>query len=383
MGIRHALRMTRDTATITAALAETVQGGLFDDPSGMPIASPWSDPGALGRILFDDVFGVEDLPVTSRTSAMRIPAVARGRNLLVSTISRFPLVAFGGNPLLDPTVAPLPTQPSWPNRTTDGTSAALRLTWTVDDLIFHGWSLWWKSELAAGTRFPLAMERVNWDQWRVDDDTRRILINEQPVDQDRCVLIPGLHEGILNFGTDALRDARNLYAIVRERLENPSPNLDLHQTGGKQLSTAERDDLIDVWSAARKKRKGGVGYSSEHIDVRELGGGGEQLMIEARNAASLDLARVIGVSAGLLDATVPKASLNYETATGRNQEFVDRDVALYMTPITARLSMNDIVPQGTFMGFDVKAFTANQPTQQPTTPEPTQQPAPPAIPMES
>jgi hypothetical protein len=55
---------------------------------------------------------------------------------------------------------------------------------------------------------------------------------------------------------------------------------------------------------------------------------------------------MIGVSAGRLDATTPKASLNYETQQGRNQELIDFDLDLYMGPIEERLSLDDCCPRG-------------------------------------
>lgn len=348
------LRRTASYAAAIDAATTSVQAGLFDDPSGRPIASPWSDPGELGKLIALDVFGVDDLPLASRTAAMRIPAVARGRNLIVSTICRIPLRDYVRDELA-------PVQPSWLTRTGDGSSPQLRDAWTADDLIFHGWSLWWKYELNS-EGFPLAMGRINRDRWRIDDDTNQLLIDELPADPSRVVLIPGLHEGILHYGVDTLRDARNLYDIVRNRLDTPVPNLDLHQTGGEPLSKEQRDELVELWGAARKKRRGGVGFTSQHIEARELGKGGEELMIEARNAASLDLARLIGVSAGLIDATVPKASLNYETTTGRNLEFVDRDVALYLTPVAARLSLDDITPRGHRIAHDLSDFVEAAPS---------------------
>lgn len=355
VGILSTLRLGGYAAAITAADSGShdVQARLFDDPSSAPIASPWSDPGELGKLIASDVFGVDELPLASRTMAMRIPAVARGRNLIVSTICRIPLRDYVRDQLA-------PEQPAWLTRTGDGSSPQLRDAWTADDLIFHGWSLWWKYELRSDG-FPLAMGRINRDRWRIDDDTNRLLIDEQPADPARCVLIPGLHEGILHYGLDTLRDARNLYDIVRNRLDMPVPNLDLHQTGGEPLNKEQRDDLIELWGAARRKRRGGVGFTSQHIEARELGKGGEELMIEARNAASLDLARLIGVSAGLIDATVPKASLNYETTTGRNLEFVDRDVALYLTPVAARMSLDDVSPRGHRIAHDLSDFTIAAP----------------------
>ena len=74
--------------------------------------------------------------------------------------------------------------------------------------------------------------------------------------------------------------------------------------------------------------------------------------------AALDLARMVGVHGGMIDATTPKASLNYETTTGRNGEFVDLDLALYMTPITARLSLDDVMPRGRRVALDTIDFSS-------------------------
>lgn len=359
----------RDTDVQAAALVR--------DPSTLPIASPWAGSGSLQRLVVDDVFGTE-VPINTRASAMRIPPVARGRNMLVSTISRFPLVQLAAGQQVprrpnaetatsddwlnyEAAVAAFAAgQPSWLYRTDDGTSPQLRIAWTVDDLIFHGVSCWWRRNGTDG--FPLTAGRVNQGEWYVDGDNR-VVIDGVPQDDDQVILFYGLHEGILSFGYDALRDARSLRAIVRKRLKNPVPQIDLHQTGGDDLNPEERADLVAAWAAARDGENGGVAYTNKWIEAKEMGGQGDaQLMIEARNADAVDLARIIGVSANRLDATSAKASLNYETTTGRNQEFVDFDLALYMTPITARLSMDDCAPRGKRVEFDLTDFIDRAPS---------------------
>lgn len=349
-GWRAALAMVKSHD----AYAERITAGAsyVTDPSSLPIASPWASSANLHRIVYEDVFGA-DSPVNTRAAAMRVPAVARARNLIVSTICRFPLVA-------KTAAGRLPESPSWMSRTDDGVSPQLRLAWTVDDLFFYGWSCWARTNGSEG--FPLSYSRVNMGDWSLDDDGH-VLIDGQIVPHRNVTVFQGLHEGVLTFGYDALRDARQLYAIVRQRLMTPIPGLDLHQVDGADLSDKEIDDLIERWSVARNGGNGGVSYTSRHIEAKEMGGGGDgQLLIEARNAAALDLARVAGITAGMLDATAPKASLNYETKTGRNAEFVDRDLALYMTPITARLSMDDVMPRGQSCDLDLSDFTSATPS---------------------
>lgn len=371
--------MKRDQESVTAALI----GGTVD-PSTFPISSPWSE-NNLQRIVFEDVFGA-DIPCNTRAAAMKLPALARGRNLITSTISRFPLVQLGvGETVpLRPDLDTLPTlpekqaaldayreasrafalkQPTWLYRSADGTSPQLRNAWTVDDLIWYGWSCWWRTNQSATSGgFPQDVGRIPFGDWSINDDAQ-VEVNGVPQRSDQVILIPGLHEGILSFGSQTIADARSLYKIVRDRVVNPSPQLNLHQTEGADLTDTEIDALVDRWALARQGDRGGVGFTSKHIELQELGAAADsQLMIEARNAASLDLARMIGVSANRLDATSAKASLNYETSTGRNQEFVDFDIALYMTPITARLSMDDVSPQGQRAEFDLTDFLARAPS---------------------
>lgn len=366
--------MKRHQEDVTAALDH--YAGTVVDPSTLPISSPWST-NNLQRIVFEDIFG-SDIPQNTRSAAMQLPAIARGRNLLTSTISRFPLVQLAVGQTVphrpDPETADQAAlddyrermrvfaldQPTWLYRSVDGTSPQLRLAWTVDDLIFYGWSCWWRTNKEDG--FPLNVGRIPFGDWSVNDDCQ-VEVNGRVMRDDEVIVIPGLHEGILTFGCRTLADARSLYNIVRSRVINPAPQLNLHQTEGADLTDTEIDDLVDRWALAREGARGGVGYTSKHIELQELGAAGDsQLMIEARNAASLDLARIIGVSANRLDATSAKASLNYETTTGRNQEFIDFDTALYMTPITARMSMDDVSPQGKRAEFDLTDFISKSPS---------------------
>lgn len=355
IGVRH-------EPTVTAGYA---------DPSTYPIASPWSS-SDLQRLVFEDIFGT-DIPPNTRATAMRLPAVARARNLLCSTIGRLPLVQLDRRqhvPAVDADDAEweafYAAQPSWTQRADDGTSPELRIALTVDDLIFYGWSCWWRRNGSDG--FPIAVGRIPQDEWEIDQDTMSVLVNGVPAGHDAngyptVILIPGLHEGVLSYGRDVIEDTRVLYRNVRARLINPVPQLELHQTGGEPLTETEIDALISRWAAARQGKNGGVGFTNEFVELHERGVGGDsQLMIDARNAASLDLARMVGVAASRIDSTADKASLNYETTTGRNQEFVDFDLALYMTPITARLSLDDVSPRGKRVRFDLTDFVESAPS---------------------
>lgn len=334
MGIPTLRRKSRREQSVTAAIT---------DPSTLPISSPWSS-STLERIVFDDIFG-RDRPENTRAAALRLPTVLRARNLLVYSIAKNPLIRKRVDAILPP--AP------WMNNAGNG-SPQMRILWTADDLMFYGWSCWWRAN--GSDTFPGHAGRVPFGEWRINDDLK-VEINGQEMPDNAVILFNGIHEGILTHGRDVLDDARTLYANVRKRLAAPTPGLNLQQKSGRDLTNPEIDALIARWAAARRGEHAGVSFTNKDIEPVAMGGDDGNLMIESRNAAAVDLARLVGVTAGLVDATAPKASLNYETKQGRNEEFVDRDLGAYMDPIAWRLSMDDVTPHGQHIAFDLSAFT--------------------------
>lgn len=349
--------------------ADAVSASL--DPSTLPIASPWAGPSGLAHIAVPDIFG--NVPVNTRASAMRLAPTRRARNLLVSTIARFPLVQLGLGESV-PRADEYGTraeyrealrvwrlgQPTWMYRTDDGSTPQHRMVWTVDDLIFHPASLWWAKRGSDG--FPLSMGRVNRDEWTINADNR-VEVHGQVVSDEQVVLIPGFSDGILRDGADVLRDARTIADIVRKRLRNPGQAIDLHQTSGTPLNREEQRQLVADYVAARATDDGNVGYSNQFIEPKMLGGDMDsQLMIEGRNASAVDQARLVGVAASRIDASGVNSTLTYETTQGRNGELVDFDLSLYTLPIEARLSLDDCVPAGSRTAFDMHDFIEQAPS---------------------
>jgi hypothetical protein len=321
---------------------DAVTSALRSAPS---IASPWST-GQLATIVWGDLFGVEAMPVT-RAEAMAVPALARARHLLTTTIARLPLHAYRDAELVDP-------QPTWTYRTDGPVSPFHRMLWTVDDLIFTGWSLWAVDRDADG--HVITADRVPADVWELDATSAPavVTVNGREVTADSAVLIPGPHEGVLCFGGRTIRSAtsqENAYAIAAR---TPVPAIELHQTTDVALDDATIAGLVEAWAAARRGESGGVAYTNSAVEVREHGSAPEQLLIEGRNAAAVDIARDVGIPAAMVDATTAGASLTYETTAGRNQEFLDYGLAGYMTAVSARLSQDDVLPRGQRVAFDLE-----------------------------
>lgn len=317
--------------------------------------SPYDDVNHLWPIIAPDWLPAAGI---TRSQAMSVPAVKRARGIICTTIARIPLRAYmnGDTDLI---------QPSWLDRTDGPVSPYHRMVWTVDDLLFHGWSLWAVSR-HSGNGSVVAADRVPFDRWHIESDGSIVYRSpdgtDTPVDPATVVLIPGSDEGLLTASAGALRHAADLLAAASSAAANPAAYLDLHQTNEYPITEDERDRIIGGWRAARRGENGGVAFSSAGIEVRELGTFSEHLLVEGRNASALDVARAMSLPGTAIDATVDKSSLNYENTESKAADLIDYGLSAFMSPITARLGMDDMVPAGVSIRFDLSAETGPQGT---------------------
>lgn len=304
------------------------------------IRSPWSPtPSHLETIVWSDIFGTKHVPI-SRAEAMTVPSVSRARRLIAGAIARMPIHVWDES---------LDVTPLWLTRTDGSVHPWHRMLWTIDDLIFYGWSVWQLDRDEAGEL--VAAERIPPARWELSTEGA-ILIDARPVAASAVCAIPGPDEGILSTGRIAIRHAAKLINAADRAADTPSPTVNLHQTNDYRMSDEERAALISSWAAARRGENGGVAFTSNGIDAQEMNSVQEHLLIEGRNAAAVDVARVMGIPASMIDATGPKASLSYETTEGKASELVNWGLSPFMSAITARLSLDDMTPPGHVARFD-------------------------------
>jgi len=328
-----------------------------------PQIEAWVDRSHLEAVVIEDL-GIDyrALPLT-RAGAMRVPAMARARNLTCGTIAALPLQVLRGPDLVDP-------QPYWCYGT-DGQLGGLsvekrrkwaivpqaplhRMLWTVDDLLFYGSSLWLVTARLA-TGFPSRMVRIPYEQWQLEEGVI-VDTDMEPLPADDLVWIPGPNEGVLGFGCGTLRMAYDLERNARDVAMRPL-RLEAHQTSAAELTPTERRDIVTEIRAAMGDNDG-ILFTNNAIELVEHRVDSDALQLGARNASALDVARLANMPAMMLDATAQGASLEYQTMTGRNQQWLDYGLALYMDAIEARLSMDDVVPAGQRNAFDTTDWTA-------------------------
>lgn len=327
-----------------------------------PQIEAWTDNTHLERVAFDLGIDPSCFPL-SRAAAMRVPAMARARNLNTGAIAALPLQALRAD-------TPTDVQPYW-TYGTDGQTGDLtrdqmiawgltpqspyhRTLWTVDDLLFRGESMWIITARLAGGA-PSRMLRLPFDVWEVQPDGTVTDPDSRPFPVEDLVWFPGANEGVLSYGATSLKIAADLEINAGDVARHPL-RLEAHQTSAAELTASERAAIVAEIKAAMRQNDG-VLFTNSAIELREHRVDSDALQLGARNASSLDVARLANMPALMIDATAQGASLEYQTATGRNQEWLDHGLALYMDPIEARLSMDDVSPAGSRIAFNTSDWT--------------------------
>lgn len=340
--------------------------GVPVPPLGPPLqlGSQWQDTSHLAGIVWQDLLGVEPqaLPL-DRAGAMSIPAAARARHVICSTVARTTMRSYRGTQVLTG-----PAAPAWVEAADGAMSFWHQKMWTADDLLWYGVSCWSRKNGADG--YPLRMDRLPMGSWTIDDH-QRVQVDAgdgrgfRVVPANSVCVIPGPHEGLLSFAQTTLQHGRDLQRAADRAAKYPSAHIVLEQTEGQPLSNEEVDPenpkkmtipkLTAMWARARLGVTGGIAYTPPHIKAREMGTFDGHLQLEGRNANAVDIARDASLPADLIDATT-EGSFTYTNSRDNDRRGVDYGTGFYMGAMTARLSMNDITPGGQRVSFDVEEW---------------------------
>ncbi len=328
--------------------------GLIANPGA--IVSPWAE-GSLSTVVWSDVIGADVEKPLTRTEAMQSPGFRKARDLLCGTAMRFPLIALQGDtPLSDA------DQPTWLYRTDGGVSPQMRMAWTVDDLLFYGSSLW---QVTRGTDGKiLDAERLPWEWWDVTP-AGAILVQGKPVPARDVIYFPSHTDPLLTSAATAIRTARSVDESVARRAASPVPVMEIHETGNGDMPITmdEAKELVKTYNTARRDPEGATVFTPAAYELKPHGANADSgALVEGRNASRLDAANHTGVPASMLEGSSAGASLTYVTTEGKRSEFLEYGVTPWLTTVEARLSMDDVVPRGTRVAFDLAALYTPNPS---------------------
>lgn len=323
-----------------AADAPAQQGAVADYVLSYPASTISTMPAEVAA-----AFGLSTSSTTvTRKEAMSVPAVRRARQMIAGTLGTAPLVA------TDPTrrrvAVPIIDRPD------PEVTRSYAITWTVDDLLFHGVSWWLRTtEDAAG--YPTTATRIPPGRYTIDKAARTLRVDGRLVNPDALIRFDAPAEGVLASSAGVLRTAIMLDEAVRRyaRLDVP---LGLIVDEGGSLTETEVTTLLNSWETARAARTTGylprgLRYEAAVLNPKQLELG------DARMLSAVEVARIFNLPSPAVNAPAGD-SLTYATSESNRRELVDLTLAPYMTAITDRLTSPDLTRPGLTVAFDLARF---------------------------
>lgn len=293
----------------------------------------------------------------TREEAMSVPTVARGRNIICSSIASIGLEVIDrstGMEIEDATPRVIRT----PDPRVPGSATYV---WTCEDLLFYGYAYWQITELFSDTFRVRSVQRVS--PARVTIQTNSLateieyyMVDGSPVPNSgigSLVVFNGNDEGLLNRAGKTIRTGAELERAAAMYAREPVPSMVL-KSNGTALPADRIAKLLDSWSTARRNRS--TAFLNADVTLESVGFDPEKLQLnQARSYVSTELARALGIPAYYVDAETG-SSMTYSNATTQRQTLLDFSLIPLMTSISERLSMPDFVPQSQRVEYDLSDY---------------------------
>lgn len=300
----------------------------------------------LATAIFAD-FDASQFPVDAAT-AITVPAVNRGLQIITSVGSRLPLVAT--NEAGDEVKLP------WLNHTEGVITPQKRASSIIQDLIFYNHSL--VTVTRDGDGFISGFQHLPIAYWSIDMKGN-ILVEGKKVSEDEVVYISGLGLfGFLEAARDSIRQYRNITQTINLRTSSPEPVTIISQNTEVPATDEELDEAVETMTKVLQNRAGGLVIEPHGITYRGFGGAdsANAMMLEARNAIRVDVSNHLGISAALLDGNGGGNSDVYQNAVDERNELEELTLKTWTEPLADRLSQDDCTPPGIKISVDYSSF---------------------------
>ena len=301
---------------------------------------------------------------TARNRAMSVPTISRARDLCASVIGCMNLKMYtemwNGQEMEKMPLAPR----TWLRRIDPSVPNSFLLAWLFDDLFFFGRGfLYITTRTADGypasfTRLPAAMVQT-LDQsgpvWFAP--SKQIVFNGAEIDPANVVQFLSPIQGITYMSETSIATALKLEAARYRNSSSAIPAGILRQTGGEPLSAQELADLAAAFNAARETNQ--TAALNEFVSYTETATSPDKmLLIDSSEYQSMEMARLCNIPPYLAGISV--GSYSYQSSAESRMDLWTFGVRAYADCIAGTLSMNNILPNGTMVEFDVEQYLTGE-----------------------
>ena len=300
----------------------------------------------------------------ARNRAMSVPTISRARDLMASVIGCMNLKMYtemwNGQEMEKMPLAPR----TWLRRIDPAVPNSFTLSWLFDDLFHFGRGFFYiTSRTADGypasfTRLPAAMVQT-LDQagpvWFAP--SKQITFQGGQLNPDDVVQFLSPIQGIVYMSEQSVATALKLEAARYRNASSAIPAGVLRQTGGEPLSAQELADLAAAFNAARATNQ--TAALNEFVTYTETATSPDKmLLIDSAEFQAMEMARLCNIPPYLAGVSV--GSYSYQSSAEARMDLWTFGVRAYADCIAGTLSQNNVLPNGTYVEFDVQQYLSGE-----------------------
>jgi phage portal protein BeeE len=298
----------------------------------------------------------------ARNAAISVPTINRARDLMASVIGSMPLRMYrevwdeNEKQMTKEYLAPR----SWIRRPDPNVSFQFLMSWTLDDLMMFGRAFWYITSRTADG-MPATMTRLPAGSISTTDmagpvwfaPSSQVYFQGGELDPANLIQFLSPSQGLIYSAPGAIETALKLEAARNRNASSSIPAGVLKQTGGEPLSAQELADLASAFNAARATNQ--TAALNEYLSYTETNSTPDKmLLIEASQYQSLECSRLANVPPYLVG--VATGAYSYQSSQQARADLYLFGVKLYADAIAGALSMDNVLPRGTYVEFDAHEY---------------------------
>ena len=313
-----------------------------------------------------------------RNRANSVPTLSRARDLLASVISSTQLQMF--NEVWNDTdkemecvyIAPR----SWLRQPDPTITYATLMAWTLDDLFYYGRAFWYITSRTADG-FPATFTRLPAGSVNTQDQagpvwfgpSKEVYFQGGMIDPNDLVQFISPVQGIIYQSQTAIETALRVEQSRYRNAQSSLPSGILSQTGGEPLSAQELADLATSFNNARlNNQTAALNEFLKYEETKALPD--NMLMIDSADFSGKEMCRVGNIPFYLAGFDI--GSYQYTTSAGAREDLYLFGARQYLDCVSQTLSMNNVLPRGTYVKFDIDSYlesmmSEEMPTERPDT----------------
>lgn len=296
-----------------------------------------------------------------RNLAVSIPTLGRAVDIFKSVIGSMPLKMYNemwnGDEMEKVYIAPR----SWLRRPDPAVSYQFLMSWTLDDLMFFGRAFWYITSRTADG-YPASFTRLPAGSITTTDmagpvwfaPSTQVYFQGGELDPANLVQFLSPSQGIIYSSQSAIETALKIEAARNRNASSSIPAGILRQTENSEpLSAQELSDLAAQFNAARATNQ--TAALNQYLTYTETSATPDKmLLIDSAQYSALEMARVANVPPYLVG--VATGAYSYQSSQQARADAYLFGVKLYADAIVGALSMDNVLPRGTYVEFDADEY---------------------------